>query len=167
MLLVEAAIPITEEVKGACEILGLDPLYVANEGKLLAIVPSEDAEAVLGAMKSHPLATEAAVIGQVTAEHPGFVLMKTRSGAPGWSTCSPENSCRAFAKVFLEWQWGKADSLVKPPTKRRKDGNYNDHRINPESKRFPRLVRFAERHSFRSHLDDGGKKCRRLAGHGG
>jgi hydrogenase expression/formation protein HypE len=80
MLLDEAAIPITEEVKGACEILGLDPLYVANEGKLLAIVPPEDAEAVLGAMKSHPLATEAAVIGQVTAEHPGFVLMKTRVG---------------------------------------------------------------------------------------
>ena len=49
--------PITEEVKGACEILGLDPLYVANEGKLLAIVPPGDAGAVLAAMRSHPLAT--------------------------------------------------------------------------------------------------------------
>jgi hydrogenase expression/formation protein HypE len=80
MILDEAAIPITEEVKGACEILGLDPLYVANEGKLLAIVPPGDASAVLAAMKSHPLAKEAALIGEVTAEHPGFVLMKTRVG---------------------------------------------------------------------------------------
>jgi hydrogenase expression/formation protein HypE len=80
MILDEAAIPITEEVKGACEILGLDPLYVANEGKLLAIVPPGEAGAVLAAMKSHPLATEATLIGEVTAEHPGFVLMKTRVG---------------------------------------------------------------------------------------
>ena len=80
MILDEAAIPITEEVKGACEILGLDPLYVANEGKLLAIVPPGEAGAVLAAMRSHPLATEATVIGEVTAEHPGFVLMKTRVG---------------------------------------------------------------------------------------
>jgi hydrogenase expression/formation protein HypE len=80
MILDEAAIPITEELKGACEILGLDPLYVANEGKLLAIVPPGDASDVLAAMKSHPLAKEAALIGEVTAEHPGFVLMKTRVG---------------------------------------------------------------------------------------
>ncbi|MGA7214025.1 MAG: hydrogenase expression/formation protein HypE [Terrimicrobiaceae bacterium] len=80
MMLDEAAIPITEEVKGACEILGLDPLYVANEGKLLAIVPPGEAGAVLAAMKSHPLAREANIIGKVTAEHPGFVLMKTRVG---------------------------------------------------------------------------------------
>ena len=80
MILEEAAIPITEEVKGACEILGLDPLYVANEGKLLAIVPPGEAGAVLAAMRSHPLATEATIIGEVTAEHPGFVLMKTRVG---------------------------------------------------------------------------------------
>ncbi len=80
MLLDEAAIPITEEVKGACEILGLDPLYVANEGKLLAIVAPGDADAVLTAMKSHPLGADACIIGEVTAEHPGFVLMKTRVG---------------------------------------------------------------------------------------
>lgn len=80
MLLDEARIPITEEVKGACEILGLDPLYVANEGKLLAIVSGHAAVRILEAMRSHPLGREAAVIGEVTAEHPGFVLMKTRVG---------------------------------------------------------------------------------------
>ena len=80
MLLNEAAIPISEEVKGACEILGLDPLYVANEGKLLAVVAPGDAECVLQAMRQHPLGKLAAIIGEVTAEHPGFVMMKTRVG---------------------------------------------------------------------------------------
>jgi hydrogenase expression/formation protein HypE len=80
IILDEAHIPISEEVKGACEILGLDPLYVANEGKLLAIVPAETAGAVLAAMRAHPLGTEAAIIGEVTEDHPGFVTMKTRVG---------------------------------------------------------------------------------------
>ncbi len=80
MLLDEARIPIREEVKGACEILGLDPLYVANEGKLLAIVPGNAADVVLAAMQSHPLGREAAIIGEVTSDHTGFVLMKTRIG---------------------------------------------------------------------------------------
>ncbi len=80
MLLDEARIPISEEVKGACEILGLDPLYVANEGKLLAVVPPDNAERVLQAMRQHPLGQDAAIIGEVTAEHPGFVMMKTRVG---------------------------------------------------------------------------------------
>ena len=80
IVLDEARIPIDEEVKGACEILGLDPLYVANEGKLIAIVPPEGAEAVLAAMRVHPLGVQAAIIGEVTADHPGFVLMKTRVG---------------------------------------------------------------------------------------
>jgi hydrogenase expression/formation protein HypE len=80
MLLDEARIPISEEDKGACEILGLDPLYVASEGKLLAIVGERDADSVLTAMKSHPLGQAAAVIGEVTDDHPGFVLMKTRVG---------------------------------------------------------------------------------------
>jgi hydrogenase expression/formation protein HypE len=80
MLLDEARIPIDEAVKGACEILGLDPLYVANEGKLLAVVPAGDADRVLQAMRGHPLGRETAVIGEVTADHPGFVLMKTRVG---------------------------------------------------------------------------------------
>jgi len=76
----EARIPIGEEVKGACEILGLDPLYVANEGKLLAIVPAEAAEPVLTAVRAHPLGAEGAIIGEVVEEHPGFVTMKTRVG---------------------------------------------------------------------------------------
>ena len=80
MRLDEARIPISEEVKGACEILGLDPLYVANEGKLLAIVAAQDVDRILPAMKSHPLGQQAAVIGQVTSDHPGFVMMKTRIG---------------------------------------------------------------------------------------
>ena len=80
IVLHEAALPISEEVKGACEILGLDPLYVANEGKLIAIVPAAAAAAALAAMQSHSLGKEAAVIGEVTAEHPGFVVMRTRVG---------------------------------------------------------------------------------------
>jgi hydrogenase expression/formation protein HypE len=80
ILLDEAQIPISEEVKGACEILGLDPLYVANEGKLLAIVASEEVVPVLSAMRAHPLGQKAAVIGTVTDEHRGFVFMKTRIG---------------------------------------------------------------------------------------
>ena len=80
MLLDEARIPISEEVKGACEILGLDPLYVANEGKLLAIVAAQDIDLVLSAMTSHPLGQHAAVIGEVTSDHPGFIMMKTRVG---------------------------------------------------------------------------------------
>lgn len=76
----EAAIPISEEVKGACEILGLDPLYVANEGKLLAIVPVTEADCVLKVMRTHPQGQEAAIIGEVVADHPRFVTMKTRVG---------------------------------------------------------------------------------------
>jgi len=80
ILLDEAQIPISEEVKGACEILGLDPLYVANEGKLVAIVAPEDVAPVLSAMRGHPLGEKAAVIGTVTDEHRGFIFMKTRIG---------------------------------------------------------------------------------------
>jgi hydrogenase expression/formation protein HypE len=80
MLLDEAAVPISEEVKGACEILGLDPLYVANEGKLLAIVAPEDVKSALKALRGQSLGKDAAVIGEVVDEHPGFVMMKTRIG---------------------------------------------------------------------------------------
>jgi len=80
IVLEEASIPIWDEVKGACEILGLDPLYVANEGKCLAIVAPEVAEAVLEAMRSHPLGREAAVVGQVVEEHPGSVILRSRVG---------------------------------------------------------------------------------------
>jgi hydrogenase expression/formation protein HypE len=67
-------------VKGACEILGLDPLYVANEGKLLAIVANEDVDAALSALRSVSLDEKAAMIGEVVDEHPGLVMMKTRVG---------------------------------------------------------------------------------------
>ena len=80
ILLDETRIPITEEVRGACEILGLDPLYVANEGKLIALVPPDAAGRVLAAMRKHPLGAEATVIGEVVADHPGMVVMKTRVG---------------------------------------------------------------------------------------
>ena len=80
MLLCERAIPVRESVKGACEVLGLDPLYVANEGKLLAIVQADMAEAVLAAMRAHPLGRDATIIGEVVAEHPGMVLMTTEIG---------------------------------------------------------------------------------------
>jgi hydrogenase expression/formation protein HypE len=80
MLLREQSIPVRESVKGACELLGLDPLYVANEGKLLAVVAGEMAPAVLRQMQQHPLGADAAIIGEVVADHPGMVLMKTQIG---------------------------------------------------------------------------------------
>jgi hydrogenase expression/formation protein HypE len=80
MLLRERSIPVRESVKGACEVLGLDPLYVANEGKLLAVVRPDMAEAVLRQMREHPLGRDAAIIGEVVADHPGMVLMKTEIG---------------------------------------------------------------------------------------
>lgn len=76
----ERAIPVREEVKGACELLGLDPLYVANEGKLVAVVAPDAAEPVLAAMKSHPLGREARLIGAVTETHPHLVTMRTIVG---------------------------------------------------------------------------------------
>jgi len=76
----EASIPIDEQVRGACEILGLDPLYVANEGKCLAIVAREAGEAVLAALRDHPLGRGAAIIGEVVADHPGKVVLRSRIG---------------------------------------------------------------------------------------
>jgi hydrogenase expression/formation protein HypE len=80
MELNETAIPIREEVRGACEMLGLDPLYVANEGKLVAIVAPGAADAVLAAMQGHPLGFEARVIGTVREKHPGLVTARTAFG---------------------------------------------------------------------------------------
>jgi hydrogenase expression/formation protein HypE len=74
----ESAIPIRDEVQGACELLGLDPLYVANEGKLIAIVAPEAAEAVLEAMKRNPAGRDAQLIGKVAEGRPGMVTMRTR-----------------------------------------------------------------------------------------
>ena len=80
MLLDETAIPVGEEVRGACELLGLDPLYVANEGKLVAVVAPEAADAILAAMRAHPLGRNAALIGTVTDGPPGSVMMRTDFG---------------------------------------------------------------------------------------
>jgi hydrogenase expression/formation protein HypE len=76
----EQSIPIREEVKGVCEILGLDPLYLANEGKLVVVVGRENAETILSAMKSHPDGKDASIIGEVTVSPPGVVLLKTAFG---------------------------------------------------------------------------------------
>lgn len=80
MVLREQSIPVRESVKGACEVLGLDPLYVANEGKLLAIVAPEMADHVLQQMQRHELGRDAAMIGEIVTGHPGMVLMKTEIG---------------------------------------------------------------------------------------
>ena len=80
MVLSEASIPVREEVAAACELLGLDPLYVANEGKLVAICAPEDAETLLNVMKSHPLGADAAVIGTVREDSHRFVQLETTFG---------------------------------------------------------------------------------------
>lgn len=80
MMLQESAIPVNMPVEAACEFLGLDPLYVANEGKLVAICAAEDAERLLGVMRAHPLGEKSAVIGEVVADDHGFVQMTTRLG---------------------------------------------------------------------------------------
>ena len=80
MALNEHAIVIRDEVQGACEMLGLDPLYVANEGKLIAIVAPADADAVLAAMRRNPHGRNATIAGTVTAAHPGMVTVKTAFG---------------------------------------------------------------------------------------
>jgi len=77
----EASIPIREEVNGVCEILGLDPLYLANEGKLVVIVPRSHAESVLSAMKSHPAGQDSCIVGEVIDSPPGVVLLQTAFGA--------------------------------------------------------------------------------------
>jgi len=73
----EQSIPVKESVRGACEILGLDPLYVANEGKLVAFVSPDDADRVLAAMRAHPLGRDASIIGTVVEDHPGRVVMES------------------------------------------------------------------------------------------
>jgi hydrogenase expression/formation protein HypE len=80
MMLQESALPVQAEVAAACEFLGLDPLYVANEGKLLAIVAPEDADKLLAAMRAHPLGQRAALIGSVHADAQHFVQMTTAFG---------------------------------------------------------------------------------------
>ena len=82
MIIRERDLHVKPQVAAACEFLGLDPLYVANEGKLVAIVPMEDSEAVLGAMRAHPLGRDAALIGSVVEDPHHFVQMQTTFG--GW-----------------------------------------------------------------------------------
>ena len=76
----EADLPVRPAVAGVCELLGFDPLYVANEGKLLAFVPAGQAETVLAAIRRSPYGREACIIGEVVAGHPGRVVMQTRIG---------------------------------------------------------------------------------------
>jgi len=76
----EDAIPVRDEVRGACELLGIDPMYVACEGRMVAVVPGESADLALQALRGHPLGADAAVIGQVVADQPGIVRLKTSFG---------------------------------------------------------------------------------------
>jgi len=80
IVLDESALPIAPAVGGACDLLGIDPLYVANEGKLLAVVAAEEADAALAAMQAHPLGTGAARIGEVVADPAGIVVLRTTFG---------------------------------------------------------------------------------------
>lgn len=76
----ERKLPVNPAVKSACELLGMDPIYVANEGKLVTIVPRDDAEAVLEAMHNHEYGQQAAIIGEVVAQHPKMLVAKTGIG---------------------------------------------------------------------------------------
>lgn len=76
----ESRLPVRETVRGACDILGLDPIYVANEGKLMAVVAAESADRVLAAMRAHEYGREAVVIGEASAARPGRVVLKTAVG---------------------------------------------------------------------------------------
>jgi hydrogenase expression/formation protein HypE len=80
VVLQESALPLRRPVVGACDLLGIDPLYVANEGKLVAVVPAEQAQDALAAMRAHPLGAEAAVIGRIAAEPERIVLLETSFG---------------------------------------------------------------------------------------
>ncbi|MGQ0604527.1 MAG: hydrogenase expression/formation protein HypE [Anaerolineales bacterium] len=76
----ELAVPVRAAVRGACEILGLDPMTITNEGKLIAIVPPESVETALAVLRRHPLGVEASMIGEVRAEPPGMVFLRTEIG---------------------------------------------------------------------------------------
>lgn len=80
VVLDEAMLPVRGPVNGACEILGIDPIYVANEGKLIAVVPPEEAEAALVAMRALPVGADAALIGEIREDPPGIVLINTGFG---------------------------------------------------------------------------------------
>ena len=81
IVLDERSIPVRPEVRGASEVLGLDPMYIANEGKLLTIVPETESQKVLKAMRDHPYGSDSAIIGYLTEDHPSIVRMKTSIGS--------------------------------------------------------------------------------------
>lgn len=81
MVFAQEAVPVDAAARAACELLGLDPLYVANEGAFIAITPPGEADAALAALRSHPLGRDATIIGRVTEAHPGQVVMETALGA--------------------------------------------------------------------------------------
>ena len=80
VVLDEGSLPILAAVAAACELLGIDPLYVANEGKLVAVVPADQADAALHALRTHPLGSSAARVGEIHAEPPGIVVLRTSMG---------------------------------------------------------------------------------------
>jgi hydrogenase expression/formation protein HypE len=80
VLLDEGSLPILPAVAAACELLGIDPLYVANEGKLVAVVPPDQADAALRALRANPLGSAAACVGEIHAEPPGIVVLRTSMG---------------------------------------------------------------------------------------
>ncbi|MGI5141934.1 MULTISPECIES: hydrogenase expression/formation protein HypE [unclassified Streptomyces] len=80
VVITEREVPVPEPVANACAVLGLDPMYVANEGKLVAFVPREHADAVLDAMRAHPLGRESRIVGEAVATHPGMVVARTGLG---------------------------------------------------------------------------------------
>jgi hydrogenase expression/formation protein HypE len=80
VVLEETALPVRPVVAAACELLGIDPLYVANEGKLIAVVPAEQGNAALAALHEHPLGQDAARIGTIRSEPPGIVVLVTPMG---------------------------------------------------------------------------------------
>jgi hydrogenase expression/formation protein HypE len=81
IVLDERTLPVRQAVKAACEMLGFDPLYIANEGKFLAVVGREEADKALAALRAHPYGRDAAIIGEVRADPKGRVLMKTAIGS--------------------------------------------------------------------------------------
>lgn len=97
MVIRERDVPVPSAVANACAILGLDPMYIANEGKLVAFVPREHADAVLEAMRAHPLGADSVIIGEAVEAHPGMVVARTGLGEHGWSICRSGNSCRGSA----------------------------------------------------------------------
>ena len=96
----EDAIPVRPEVQAACELLGLDPLYVANEGKLIAICPPEDAATLLAAMRAHPLGAQAALIGEVVATRTNSSRCRPAWAAVASSIGWRGSSCRGFAEAL-------------------------------------------------------------------